>query len=94
MYSVRIAQDELTTGGICYMAEHPELLACQGSGKTIAEAQADLDEARQGYLASLREDCLPIPAPFCQREGTQGAALSVLLALDGCRGRLMPWQAD
>jgi hypothetical protein len=52
----------------------------------------DLDEARALYVASPQEDDLPIPAPFCQRAGTQRGDLTRLLALAGRRGCLIPWQ--
>jgi predicted RNase H-like HicB family nuclease len=92
MYSVVVKQDEYSTGEVCYVAEHPELPGCMGCGGTPAEAQADLDEAREAYLASLHEDGLPIPISFDQRVGTQGADLTFLLAIDVGQGRWLPWQ--
>ncbi len=92
MYSVLVKQTEYTTGGLCYVAEHPELPGCLGCGQTPADAQADLDAAREAYLASLRDDGLPIPCG--QREGAQGAELTLLLAIDAGRGQWLPWQDD
>lgn len=52
-----IGQDE---DGV-FIAQCPALPGCVSQGKTRKEAEANIKEAIQGYLESLREHDEPIP---------------------------------
>jgi antitoxin HicB len=56
-FRVIIAQDE---DGV-FVANCPTLPGCISQGKTRAEAQANIKEAIQGYLESLKKHDEPIP---------------------------------
>ena len=45
-----------------WIAECPSLSGCISQGKTKQEAIANVKEAIEGYVASLEEDGLPVPA--------------------------------
>jgi len=45
-----------------WVVECPSLPECISQGKTKEEAIANIKEAIQGYIKSLEEDKLPIPA--------------------------------
>jgi len=45
------------------VAECPALPGCVSQGKTREEAIANIEEAIQGYIASLRKHGQPIPNP-------------------------------
>jgi len=45
-----------------WVAECPGLPGCVSQGKTREEATQNIQEAIQGYLATLQEDALPAPA--------------------------------
>ena len=62
-YSIQIAQEETTDGGICFTASHPELPGCMAHGDTKAEALTNLTEARRLYLQALVKRGLPLPRP-------------------------------
>ena len=59
-YRVTIEQDE---NGI-FVAECPALPGCVSEGRTRAEALANIKDAIEGYLDSLRKHNEPIPAPI------------------------------
>lgn len=59
-YRVHIAQDE---DGM-FVAEVPALPGCVSQGKTRAEVLANIKEAIEAYLASLRAHDEPIPPPM------------------------------
>lgn len=61
-YDITIAP-ELVDEEIVYVARHPELPGCTSHGATPEEAKESLGEAREMYLAALREADLPIPPP-------------------------------
>ncbi len=44
-----------------WVAECPSLPGCVSQGHTREEAIANIKEAIEGYLATLREDGLPVP---------------------------------
>ena len=44
-----------------WVAECPSLPGCISQGHTREEAIANIKEAIEGYVATLREDGLPIP---------------------------------
>lgn len=56
-FRVIIEQDE---DGV-FVANCPTLPGCISQGKTRAEAQANIKEAIQGYLESLKKHDEPIP---------------------------------
>ena len=62
-YTIHVVPDETTDGSACYRAYHPELQGCMSHGDTVDEAIQGLDDARELYLATLRELGQPIP-PF------------------------------
>jgi len=59
-YRVSIEQDE---DGI-FVAECPVLPGCVSQGATRAEAPANIKDAMEGYLESLRKHNDPIPPPI------------------------------
>jgi len=59
-YRVIIEQDE---DGM-YVAECPALPGCISQGKTREEAKANIKDAIEGYLESLRKHDEPIPPPI------------------------------
>jgi predicted RNase H-like HicB family nuclease len=44
-----------------WVTECPSFPGCVSQGKTKAEAQANIREAIEGYLAALKEDGLQVP---------------------------------
>lgn len=44
-----------------WVAECPSLPGCISQGKTREEAVANIKEAIEGYVVSLKEDGLPVP---------------------------------
>lgn len=58
-FRVRIEQDE---DGV-FVAECPNLPGCVSQGKTRTEALTNIQDAIQGYLASLEKHGEPIPGP-------------------------------
>ena len=46
-----------------YSAYVPDLPGCVSTGRTVAEARANVSEAIAFHLDGLREDGLPIPTP-------------------------------
>jgi predicted RNase H-like HicB family nuclease len=61
-FRVVIAQDE---DGV-FIAQCPTLPGCVSQGKTRKEAEANIKEAVQGYLESLRNHDEPIPPPITE----------------------------
>ena len=61
-YRVIIQQDE---DGI-FVAEVPSLPGCISQGKTRREAVANIQEAIQAYIESLRKHDEPIPPPITE----------------------------
>jgi predicted RNase H-like HicB family nuclease len=61
-YRVLIETDE---DGM-FIAECPALPGCVSQGKTRQEAIANIKEAIEGYLASLRKHGEPIPPPISE----------------------------
>lgn len=61
-YRVIIEQDE---DGV-FVAEVPSLPGCISQGKTRTEALANIKEAMEGYLESLREHGEPVPPPISE----------------------------
>jgi len=61
-YRVVIEQDE---DGV-YVAECPSLPGCISQGKSRDEAVANIKDAIQGYLASLKKHGEPIPPPITE----------------------------
>jgi antitoxin HicB len=59
-FRVTIEQDE----DGAFVANCPTLPGCISQGKTRAEAQANIKEAIQGYLESLKKHDEPIPPPI------------------------------
>jgi antitoxin HicB len=47
-----------------YSAEHPDLPGCAAAGDSAVEAMAELDVARELWIAARLEDRLPVPAPL------------------------------
>ncbi len=45
-----------------WVVECPSLPGCLSQGKTKEEAIRNIKEAIEGYIASLEEDGLPVPA--------------------------------
>jgi antitoxin HicB len=61
-FRVIIEQDE---DGI-FVANCPTLPGCISQGKTRSEAHANIKEAIQGYLESLKKHNDPIPPPITE----------------------------
>ena len=59
-FRVLIEQDE---DGV-FVAQVPSLPGCISQGETRAEARSNIQEAIEGYLASLSAHDEPIPAPI------------------------------
>ncbi len=59
-YRIIIEQDE---DGM-YVAECPALPGCISQGRTREEAKANIKDAIEGYLKSLRKHDEPIPPPI------------------------------
>ncbi len=66
-YRVQINQDE---DGV-FVANVPALPGCISQGATHKEALADIREAIQAYLESLKKHKEPIPPPITE-EGVEG----------------------
>jgi predicted RNase H-like HicB family nuclease len=49
-----------------FVAECPTLPGCISQGKTRAEALANIKDAIDGYLASLRKHNEPVPLPISE----------------------------
>ena len=47
----------------CWVADIPDLGMCSAFGATAGEAVAEVEQAKQGWLAVAREVGLPIPEP-------------------------------
>jgi len=56
-YRIHITQDE----DGAYIAECPGLPGCVSEGKTRAQALRNIQDAIQGYLASLKKHREPVP---------------------------------
>ena len=61
-FRVIIGQDE---DGV-FIAQCPALPGCVSQGKTRKEAEANVKEAVQGYIESLRNHDEPIPPPITE----------------------------
>jgi predicted RNase H-like HicB family nuclease len=61
-FRVIIEQDE---DGV-FVANCPSLPGCISQGNTRAQAQANIKEAIQGYLESLKKHDEPIPPPITE----------------------------
>ncbi|MFH1595692.1 MAG: type II toxin-antitoxin system HicB family antitoxin [Pseudomonadota bacterium] len=61
-FRVIIEQDE---DGV-FVANCPTLPGCISQGNTRAQAQANIKEAIQGYLESLKKHDEPIPPPITE----------------------------
>jgi antitoxin HicB len=61
-FRILIEQDE---DGV-FVANCPALPGCISQGKTRAEVQANIKEAIQGYLESLKKHNDPIPPPITE----------------------------
>jgi predicted RNase H-like HicB family nuclease len=59
-YHINIFYSGEDTG---YIAEIPDLPLCSAFGKTASEALAQLEIARDAWLAAARADGRPIPKP-------------------------------
>ncbi len=57
-----------------WIAECPSLPGCISQGMTKQEAIANIKEAIAGYVASLEQDGLPVPADEFQAQAGCGAA--------------------
>lgn len=49
-----------------YLIEFPDLPGCMSDGETIEEALANGAEAKQDWIAAMREAGRPIPAPSAE----------------------------
>lgn len=54
-----IFEEDLESGG--WVVRVPALPGCWTEGETLVEARAMIEDAVEGYLASLRKDNLPFP---------------------------------
>lgn len=61
-YRVLIEQDE---DGM-FIAEVPTLPGCISQGKTRHEALANIQEAMQAYIESLKKHSEPVPPPITE----------------------------
>jgi predicted RNase H-like HicB family nuclease len=61
-YRVIIEQDEDGT----FIAEVPALPGCISQGKTRHEALANIQEAMQAYIESLKKHNEPVPPPITE----------------------------
>lgn len=50
----------------CYVADIPDLPFCSAFGDTREEALAEVEQAKQAWLAVAREKGKPIPDPRCR----------------------------
>lgn len=71
VYSVAYWRDTYADGGEHWVAVCPELPGCMTDGATPSEAVANLNGAREDYIASLIEDGLPVPLPGSHRTVTR-----------------------
>jgi predicted RNase H-like HicB family nuclease len=62
-YPIIVRQSQYTDGGLCYVAEHPDLPGCRGQGDNPGEAAEDLSESKLLYIQSLIEDGISVPLP-------------------------------
>jgi predicted RNase H-like HicB family nuclease len=65
-YTIRIVRDNSISEEPLFLALNPELDGCMAQGKTIEEAEENLDEFRVDYIEHLLEHNLPIPYPATQ----------------------------
>jgi len=61
-YDLLITVD-IEDGREVFVARHPALPGCISHGDTPADAERNLVEAREMYLAALRRKNLPVPEP-------------------------------
>ncbi len=61
-YALTIETDE-EDNEIYYIARIPELIGLIGTGGTIEEAKADIEEAKADYIKALMKMNIPIPLP-------------------------------
>jgi predicted RNase H-like HicB family nuclease len=59
-YHINVFYSEEDEG---YIAEIPDLEACSAFGKSPGEAVAEVERAREAWLAAALEDGRPIPEP-------------------------------
>jgi predicted RNase H-like HicB family nuclease len=51
-----------------YSAYGPDLPGCVATAATVAEVEAQIQEAIEFHIAGLKEDGLPVPAPSSEGE--------------------------
>ncbi len=94
-FTTIVLQEEATDGSIVYRAEIPELPGCMSHGETPEEARQNLEEARDLYLETLREQGRPFsrliedPPLIAMTSGTTVEGASPLR-----RVRLAPLEAE
>ncbi|MBI2909383.1 MAG: type II toxin-antitoxin system HicB family antitoxin [Chloroflexi bacterium] len=88
-YSVVLHQVE--DGGQKYwMAEIPELPGCRSHGATVQQAVANIDEAKEAWIADALEQGEPVPLP-AEREKHSG---KILLRVSRSLHRALTVMAD
>lgn len=77
-FTTVVRSEEATDGSIVYRAEIPELPGCMSHGETPEEARQNLEEAKELYVETLREQGRPVPLPIDATlvSSTSGTALS------------------
>ena len=69
-YKSEIRPEEQPDGSILYMAEIPDLPGCMSHGASVEEARQNLEDAKQEYLAALKDRGLPVPTPTAAMVGS------------------------
>jgi predicted RNase H-like HicB family nuclease len=55
--------EELQVNGSTWYAEHPDLPGCHAVGNTMSEAQENLDQSREAWLAWAQGQEMEVPEP-------------------------------
>lgn len=75
-----VVTPEIVDGEVVYVAEHPALPGCMTHARSPEAAVADLADARELYLADLRNAGEPVPEP---RLDPQVVTQRVYVAVEG-----------
>lgn len=62
-YAVRLIEEPQPGGESTWFAEHPALPGCHAVGRTLEEAQINLERSRDAWLEWARREGVDVPPP-------------------------------